>query len=167
MKPWIPDLFNPEEVMQEKRVWYLERDLGGSAGGDRLEGVLLQARVRSQSQRNRAGPVPFFYTVKAGRERTTGTVSAARSSDCFLQNIRSMNQTSHLENGTPPPAVPPTHALYLSPSVAQPPSLSPVLWIPPPVPSPAARKRKVLWWSLVTRVVFFIKPQRFKEASNF
>lgn len=60
------------------------------------ECVLLQVQVRFQAKLNRTGPVQFIST---DRERDLeGTVSAATSSVCFLKNIRSMNQTSYLQN---------------------------------------------------------------------
>lgn len=91
------------------------------------ECVLLQVQVRFQSRRNRTGPVQFISTVKTERERDPeGTVSAATSSVCFLQNIRFMNQTSYLPSG-------PLLRLYLHPIPSTPPLL---LWpntITPPV----------------------------------
>lgn len=91
-------------------------------------GSVLQVQVRFQSKLNRTGPVQFISTVKTERERDPeGTVSAATSSVCFLQNIRSMNQTSYLPSG------PLLHYLHLHPIPSTPPLL---LWpntITPPV----------------------------------
>lgn len=91
------------------------------------ECVLLQVQVRFQSKLNRTGPVQFISTVKTERERDPeGTVSAATSSVCFLQNIRSMNQTSYLPSGPllrpylhPIPSAP---ALLLWPNTITPPA---------------------------------------------
>lgn len=120
------------------------------------ECVLHQVQVRLQSQLNRTGPVQFISTVKTDRQRDLqGTVSAATSSVCFLQNIRCMNQTSYLQNSPllhlcrhPIPAAPPS-LLWLNFNIF------PLLLDPLPASSPTARKRKALWRSLVTRVVHY------------
>lgn len=88
------------------------------------ECVLLQVQVRFQAKLNRTGPVQFISTVKTDRERDLeGTVSAATSSVCFLKNIRSMNQTSYLQNS-------PLLRLYRHPIPSTPPILH---WLNPPV----------------------------------
>lgn len=74
-----------------------------------------------------------------------------------------MNQTSHLQNGAPPPAVPRCPLpLPFSGSARQP---HPVPWIPLPVPCPGARGR---FFDGLQLPVWFSKknPQRFKEPSE-
>lgn len=78
-----------------------------------------------------------------------------------------MNQSSHLQNGAPPPAVPPCPLPPPPPPLAQPAGLTPGPWIPPPVPSPGARGRSFdglqlpVWFSKKKK-----NPQRFKELSE-
>lgn len=81
--------------------------------------------VPVRAEQNRSSSVHFHS--KTERERDPeGTVSAATSSVCFLQNIRSMNQTSYLPSN--PPTLPPSHSLLLLlwPNTITPPVSSPV-----------------------------------------
>ncbi len=51
-----------------------------------------------KAKQNRSSSVHFHSKTEQERD-PEGTVSAATSSVCFLQNIRSMNQTSYLPSG--------------------------------------------------------------------
>lgn len=135
------------------------------------ECVLLQVQVRFQSKLNRTGPVQFISTVKTERERDPeGTVNAATSSVCFLQNIRSMNQTSYLQSG-------PLLRLYLHPIHSTPPLIywpntitpliSPRSSTSPPLSLLIRPQRGRFFKGLWLPWWFSIKPLRLKEPSDF
>lgn len=104
------------------------------------ESVPLQVQVRFQSKakQNRSSSAHFHSENRQSERELQGTVSAVTSSDCFLKNIRSMNQTSYLQNkkkkntAMPFPSLLPSSAGSTWPSHHPPPSPLP----PPPRPLP-------------------------------
>lgn len=116
-----------------------QRGPGGEVWLDSEGCVLLQDQVRFQSQWNRTGPVLLGSRVKPGQE------------DQRVQSVQLHPQTVSFKTSAPwirhliyrvvPLLQLCQPALYLSPSLAQPAGLTPVPWIPLPVPSPGARGR--------------------------
>lgn len=81
--------------------------------------------VPVKAKQNRSSSVHFHSKNRAKRD-PEGTVSAATSSVCFLENIRFMNQTSYLPSG-------PLLRLHLHPIPSTPPLLFWPKTVTPPV----------------------------------
>lgn len=113
------------------------------------------------SHRNRTGPVLLGSRVKPGQENQR------------VQWVQLHPQTVSLKTSAPwirhliyrmVPLLQLCHpALYLSPSLAQPAGLTPVPWIPPPLPHPGARGR---FFDGLQLPVWFSKKKPHKDSKN-